>query len=315
MGSNFLKILLAAAIIIFVVGSVKTFAFEPSSPSLSLPARATDNSARITDALGNPSSRASQTGQAHKIIWHDTIQSDPNEWGLHLGCEHPINGVKITCDAENGANLSRVPDPAGGSGWAIRHSIIPSHGGGRAQLSTSTLGNPAFATQLANYGEVWIEQEMFIPAPIPSSEGNGPWISLMDFHSSNANGAGRWHTNPGLFLCSEALRCPPSETGKLVARDWKNKMFGGPSAKSVPINQWFRLQVHFRWSTSPVPVTYYVNGTQVLQITLPTKDSGHTVLEWYSKLYGGGKWTPNPLVRYTRNVRFSDSFIHEPINQ
>jgi hypothetical protein len=235
--------------------------------------------------------------------------------GLHPGCEHPINGVKITCDAGNGADLSRVPDPAGGLGWAIRHYIIPSDGGGRAQVSTSTVGNPAFATQLANYSEIWIEQEMFIPAPVPSSEGNGSWISIMDFHTSDANGADRWHTNPGLFLCSGALRCPPSEAGKLVARDWKNKIFGGPTAESVPVNQWFRLQVHFRWSTSPVPVTYYINGRQVLQITLPTKGSGHTALEWYSKLYGGGKWNPNPLVRYTRNVKFSGSFIHESIDQ
>jgi hypothetical protein len=81
----------------------------------------------------------------------------------------------------------------------------------------------------------------------------------------------------------------------------------------LPINQWFKLQIHVPWSTSAVPVTFYVNGTQSLQITIPTKAGDHNVFEWYSKLYGGdvarGTWSPNPLIRYTRNVRISNAFM------
>jgi len=218
----------------------------------------------------------------------------------------------VTCSDRNGANLSRVPDPAGGPGSAIRHYIVPSNGGGRAQLSTVTSTNPALASQLANFGEVWIEQEMYIPAPLPSSSGKGPWLSLMYFHSFGPNGADRWHTNPGLFLCSAALKCGSGDTGKIMARNWQNTVFAGPTEKPVPVNQWFKLQVHFRWATTPVPVTYYINGTQVLQIILSTKGSGHSELEWYSKLYGdalGGNWNPDPLIRYTRNIKISRALI------
>jgi hypothetical protein len=59
-------------------------------------------------------------------------------------------------------------------------------------------------------------------------------------------------------------------------------------------------------------VTYSINGTQILQIILPTKGSGHSNLEWYSKLYGdalAGTWSPEPLMRYTRNIEISRAFI------
>jgi hypothetical protein len=135
----------------------------------------------------------------------------------------------------------------------------------------------------------------------------------MDVHSTGDLGANRWHTNPGLFLCSAALRCSSGDTGKLVARNLRNNLFV-QSSDPVPVNQWVKIQVHVPWSTTPVPVTFYVNGRMALQITIPTKSRDHTVFEWYSKLYGGNVggsvWAPSPVVRYTRNVRISNAFIH-----
>ena len=245
-----------------------------------------------------------------EIIWTDAIQTGPSPWGFRYVCEHPI-GTGVICSDSNGANISVVPDPAGGTGLAIRHYIAPT-GGGRAQLVTSTADNAALANQITSRGEVWIEQEMYIPRPIPSSKGKRAWISIMDVHSTGELGANRWHTSPGLFFCSAALRCPSRDTGKFAARNFRNNVFAHSSFE-MPVDRWFKVQVHVPWSTAPVPVTFYVDGKEMLQITISTKNDDHKVFEWYSKLYGGywagSAWSPNPLIRYTRNVRISDAFI------
>lgn len=256
------------------------------------------------------SSAAPSTTGSDNIIWSDSIQTGSSPWGFRFICEHPI-GTPVVCSDSNGANISIVSDPLGGPGKAIRHYVVPT-GGGRAQLGTSTFDNTALANQLASRSEVWIEQEMYIPGPIPTSTGKRAWISIMDVHSTGDFGANRWHTNPGLFLCSAALGCSSGDAGKLAARNLRNNKFV-QSSFHVPIDQWFKVQVHVPWSTTPVPVTFFVDGKIALQIKIPTKSSDHTVFEWYSKLYGsnsvGSVWTPTPLIRYTRNVRISDAFI------
>ena len=165
------------------------------------------------------------------------------------------------------------------------------------------------AAHFATHSDIWIEEEVFIPTNFVST-GVGPWISIMDFHSVGAN---RWHTDPGLFMCSSVNGCAAGDIGKLAARNYQGTIFAGPSTMPVPINQWFKLQVHWIWSTTPVPITYYINGVQVLQIVAPTKEGpDQTTVEWYNKFYGddaGGSWTPNPMVRYTRNIMFSDAMI------
>lgn len=245
-----------------------------------------------------------------EIIWTDSIQTGPSPWGFRYVCEHPI-GTGVRCSDSNGANISVVPDPAGGTGLAIRHYIVAT-GGGRAQLVTSTLDNGALASQIQSRGEVWIEQEVYIPGPMPSSKGNRAWLSIMDIHSTGDLGANRWHTNPGLFLCSVALRCSPRDIGKLAARNFRNNVLAHSSFQ-MPVDRWFKVQVHVPWSTAPVPVTFYADGKKMLQITIPTKSDDHTVFEWYSKLYGGhwqgSAWSPDPLIRYTRNVQISGAFI------
>ncbi len=245
------------------------------------------------------------------IIWTDDIQNGSPPWGFDLiQCQHSID-TEVACSDANGANVSVVADPAGGTGKAMRHYIVTSGSGGRTQAGVMSLFNSAFATQLANHGEVWIEEEAYFPS-MPTPSGNYPWLSIMDFHSTDSAGDNRWHTNPGLFLCATGIDCSSADTGKLKARNFTDSIEAGPTTITVPIGRWFKLQVHWVWSTSAVPITYWIDGVQVLQITMATRDPLQTAAEWYDKWYGydqGGAWSPDPLIRYTRNIRMSDAFI------
>jgi hypothetical protein len=190
------------------------------------------------------------------------IQGSASDWGFFVQCESPI-GDSVPCSDSNGANVSRVPDPAGGGGYALRQYINPRESA-RSQLGIWGFAEPPIQNQLNNRGEIWIQMEVYIPSPAPSNSGNIGWLSIMDTQSTGSNGAERWHTNPGVFLCSAVFPvCGSGSAGKLVTRNVGNNVFVGPTTNPVPLNQWFKLQVHFIWSTSPVPVTYYITGQQV----------------------------------------------------
>jgi hypothetical protein len=252
------------------------------------------------------------------LIWQDTIQSGgASPWNFSFNnCEHPI-GTNVTCSDANGANLSIVNDPAGGPGKALRHYINTANGGGCAQAGVITWGDANFNNQLKTKGDVWIEQEVYIPSPAPSAALAGPWLNLVSFHSVSPTL--RWHTDPGLLFCSPtfSIECPSGSNGKLVARNYTGLITAGATALPVPVNQWFKLQIHWIWSTSPVPTDFYINGAKVLQIVAPTRESSaQDLVEWYSTWYGddrGGAWSPNPLIRYSRNVKVSDAPL-TPVN-
>jgi hypothetical protein len=245
------------------------------------------------------------------ILWTDDIQTGSSPWGFHgLWTEHPIGTAVENSDA-NGASLTVVGDPVGGGGKAMRHYGTAGTSSWRAQAGIWTGDNKAFASQIAAHNEVWVEMEIYIPEAVVSS-GKYPFLNILDFHSTNSDGGFRFHTNPGLFLCSSAFgRCGGGNM-KLVVRDFFGNQTG-PSAAAVPIAQWFKLQVHWVWSLTGAPITYWINGVQVLQTSgTVTKRPSHTLVEFYDKWYGsgdGGSWSPNPLIKYSRNVRFADAYI------
>jgi len=112
------------------------------------------------------------------LIWTDNIQTGSSPWGFDLiQCQHPID-TDTACNDANGANVSVVADPAGGPGKAMRY-VVTSGGGGRAQAGIMSLANAAFGNQLANYGEVWIEEEIYLPS-MPTPSGSYPWLSILD---------------------------------------------------------------------------------------------------------------------------------------
>jgi len=243
------------------------------------------------------------------VVWSDNFQTEPDyyKWSFFPVCQNSANSIPsgtLGSDAA-GASLSRVRDPAGGTGWAIRHYLDSAAGGYRAQMSLASWTLAPFGTQLAK-GEVWIEQEMYIPAPMPTAGDSDAWLSIQDFHSHGANGENWHHSHPALMLGSPVMGRQP---GQLVARNFQNNIFSAPTVNTVPLNRWFRLQVHLPWRTTVVPVKYYIDGTQVVQINMVTKAIDHVQLEWMSKWYGAGVWSPRPLIRYTRNVRIGSGFL------
>lgn len=244
-----------------------------------------------------------------RVLWQDNIQTEADwlKWGPNFFPVVESGGANLGglgSDAR-GASLSRVRDPAGGAGWAIRHYLNPAIFG-RAQYSMASWTNSAFGAQAAK-GEVWIEQEMFFPA-LPVCNGSG-WVSLMDFHSHTSTGTNWWNTNPGLMLASADTRATPAQAGSLVARDKLNLTLSPPSPMKVPVGRWFKLLTHFIWSTTAQPTTFYIDGVEAAKVSSITKAPDHTQLEWMSKLYGVGNWSPSPLIHYTRNVKIADGFI------
>jgi hypothetical protein len=69
------------------------------------------------------------------IVWTDSIQSGNSPFGFNdISTEYPIDNEVKASDA-NGANLSRVPDPLGSAGYAMRSYGALGTGGSRAQLA------------------------------------------------------------------------------------------------------------------------------------------------------------------------------------
>jgi hypothetical protein len=250
------------------------------------------------------------------VVWQDNLQTETNwlNWGpgFFPAVQWPIsqNLAGLGSDAA-GASLSRVPDPAGGGGFAIRHYLNPANGGGRAQYSMASWTNQAFGIEAAK-GQVWIEWEVYFPV-VPTSVGPGAWLSIMDFHSHGPNGEEWWATNGALMFASEVLGGTPADAGKLRMRDNTNTRFSNISMDRLPAGRWVKLQVHYIWSTTEVPITLYVDGVQAMQMRAVTKHPVHTQLEFMMKLYGGnvstGVWAPNPIVYYSRNVKIGSGRI------
>lgn len=249
------------------------------------------------------------------VLWQDNVQTESN-WnsmgpGFFPVVQQPIGTNLIGLGADNlGASLSRVRDPAGGPGYALRHYLDPFRGG-RAQYSMASWTNPAFGT-MAQRGEVWIEWEVYFPV-VPSSSGPGAWLSIMDFHSHGPNGEEWWATNGALMFASEALGGTSNDQGRLRMRDTTNTRFSNISTAGIPAGRWVKLQVHYIWSTSEVPITLYIDGVQSMTLRAITKHPVHTQLEFMMKLYGGnvgaGVWAPNPIVYYSRNIKIGSGLI------
>ncbi len=99
--------------------------------------------------------------------------------------------------------------------------------------------------------------------------------------------------------------------------EWGNGGVNDSTALStiaLPVGAWFDLEMYYKWSTTGVTLSVWVNGNLALQQSgAVTKRPGDSVVEMYSKWYGarngGGTWQPAPARRYTRNVRIGTGRI------
>lgn len=249
-------------------------------------------------------------GSSAAILWGDGIQADESQWGFDgLAVQRPIGNDIGGSDAA-GANLSRVDDPAGGDGFAMRHFATFDADGSRAQAGIWSFANSAFEAQAKSTEGVWVAQQWYFPEAIDAGGDEVPWINLWDWHSTGDGGADRWHTAPGLML---------AEDGSMRVRwswgdQWDLNPASGASNVAMPVGEWFDIEMHYRWSDEPTTLSLWINGELALELSdVVTRDPSHVNIETYSKFYGSDQgatpWSPTPSVKYTRNVRFAGSRI------
>eukprot|EP00662_Eupelagonemidae_sp_cell21_P056415 gene56415-25665_t len=105
-------------------------------------------------------------------------------------------------------------------------------------------------------------------------EDNGPcWLALWDWHTFGAGGQDRWHSSPGIGLTLD---------GKMkVTIGWGDRGTQYPdldpaALPSIPTEQWFTIEMHYTWSTTPVDVTVWLNGQEAFVYpNVITKDPAH----------------------------------------
>jgi len=208
----------------------------------------------------------------------------------------------------NGVDLSRVPDPLGGPGYAIRQYGTFDEGGARSELGLWSFVHKEFGDLASSGAPVYVAQEWYFPEAIDAGGDSAPWLNLMDWHSTGDGGNNRWHTCPGTFL---------NEDGSMTFR-WEWGCGGGQSPWSsvaLPVGEWFDIEM--RWQRSAdasATISMWINGQLALeQVNRTTAKSGDSQVELYIKLYGSDQghtpWSPYGTTKYVRNVRISGERI------
>jgi hypothetical protein len=241
------------------------------------------------------------------IVWTDSIQSGSAPYGFsNLSTQRPIDVTVAPSDA-NGANLSRVPDPLGGGGYAMRHYGMFDRQGARSQLGLWG-GHGAFG-DLARSGQpVYVAQEWYFPEAL-SSDSWG-WLALWDWHSTGPSwGENRWCAAPSVMLLSDGSMRAELKWGGDAAN--ANGEVGARSSVGLPVGEWFDIEMRYQW-TEATTISVWVNGELFLeQSGVQTRASVHKFVETYTKFYGESNtaWSPTPSIKYTRNVRISGARI------
>lgn len=255
---------------------------------------------------GASSGGAPATGGAagSTIVWRDGIQSGTASWGFNeLLVERPIDNAIVGSDARGG-NLSRVTDPAGGAGYAMRHLCAFDQAGCRSEIGIWSFENAVFSAQAKSAAGVWVAMEWYFPAVVRAASGGG-WLNLWDWHSLDTNGGNRWHTSPGLMLAEDGSMKVRWEWGG----DAQNVNTETPfTTMALPVGRWVDVEMHYVWTTTRTRLELWVDGQLALTTDGVTRRTSAGVVEMYSKWYGSN-WTPSPAVRYTRNVRIGTGRI------
>jgi hypothetical protein len=241
------------------------------------------------------------------MVWTDAIQSGSGHYGFDgFETEHPV-GQTVTPSDANGANLSRVADPLGGPGYAMRQYGVYDTGGARSQLGIWSFNQSQFRDLALSGAPVYVAQEWYFPEAMDAGGDPWAWLSLLDWHTTK-DGADRWDTSPGMMLKQDG-----SMKFQLV---WRNA--NGDSSWStiaLPVGEWFDIEMRWEFATGhTATVSVWINGNLALQQTgLATAGQGHNVVELYIKLYGDDQghtpWSPVGISKYVRNVRISGERI------
>ena len=247
------------------------------------------------------------------ILWTDGIQAGAADWGFdYVMTECPIGNSVSPSDA-NGVNISRVADPLGGAGYALRFytDFSRSDEGARAEVDLLSQANATFSAQAKSAAGIWVAQEWYFPQALSAGSDDYPWMNLWDWHSV---GSDRWHTSPGIMPAKDgSMRVQFVWGGGSAAYNETS----GFSSIALPVGRWFNIEMHYTWSTSTVTLSLWIDGALALEQTVArTRANAHTIVEMNTKSYGSTQghtqWTPTPTIRYVRNIRFADGPITVP---
>jgi len=254
-------------------------------------------------------------GGTQVFVFQDTIQTETDAWWgfSDAACHRPVDGDgDPTCADAQGVNISRVADPAGGGGYALRFYTELNGIGVRAQLGVYGAWDATFNAAASSGNPIYCAMEMYIPSPAwYLNSGTGGWMSLGDFHTLQPGGGGRYHTSPGFMINRGG-----ANTIQFAWNGMSGNGNGSPySTTAMPTDEWFDFEVG--WQHSPnydATVQLWMDGTLGLtQSNVRTANSAaSTETEFYIKQYGddyGEVWNPEPQIRYVRNVRCSASPI------
>jgi hypothetical protein len=183
------------------------------------------------------------------LVWTDSIQSGGSPFGFdNRETQHPID-VTVEPSDGNGANLSRVPDPLGGQGYAMRPYGRFDQGGARSQLA---LWGGAFGDLAASGQTVYVAQEWYFPEALHSDSWG--WLALWDWHSTGPGwGENRWHAAPSLNLLSDGSMRVELAWGGTTADI--NGWSGDVSSKGLPVGEWFDIEMRYQWTAGTTTIT------------------------------------------------------------
>jgi len=247
------------------------------------------------------------------VFWASTEQTAGAPWGFSpngVECEHPI-GTAVTCSDANGANVSKVPDPLGGPGYAIRHYAVVEDAAGstRAQVGVWWPYSDDFNNAMTSGQQVYFSEELYFPEEIVGT-GEYPWLNILDIHSIDYGGGNRTANRPAFMIMAD-FRDPPGPM--YLGLDWMHDTPVQASAP-FPVGRWFTWEFSYRWTKQPdATMQVWIDGELVLtQHNVQTADASNDRVEFYLKAYTGrngpsGHWSPDPIVYYRRNARWASS--------
>ncbi len=252
------------------------------------------------DNSGGDNSGGDNSGVAP--LFQDTIQTGTSPWGLtQLRTDAPY-GTKTkpqpSTDDSLGASITRVPDPAGGDGYALRLYIdCATHKSGRAQVGWYSFSPRDQLYQLLA-SEMYVSAEFYIPEEMTGHN----WIVFADWHQVDDNGGSRTHNSPNLGLGANGA----------FHSSWRNWNPGSGVIGTLPVGEWFHIEGYRKWSTTDTgAMRWWLNGSLIYEITdVQTANENQTHGEMYFKLAGAGRATsPSPQAWYIRNLRYNDTYM------
>lgn len=245
----------------------------------------------------------------HPPIWKDRIQEDEPMWGFDgIGVCNPGN-IEVAPDDANGANLSRVPDPSGKPGYALRHFALLDKQGAyvRSQAGVYGSNHKEFNDAAESPTGVYLEQECYIPEVLSANSDGYSWLSLQDIHVTDADGANRsWLALP--VLQDGSMRAKLAWGGVLYNVNLNNGTPPPISAIPLSVRRPFIIKTHFIRSVEPTTIRVWFDNELALEwVGAINSIPSNRIVAYFVKLYGGvqhdNPWTPTPTIRYSRNVK------------